>query len=344
MRSKVIIYQDQLPHYRKTFFECTRQLLKNENLDFELVIQSRLNFKSAFKLFQQTFSENDILILPFSIRRLEIYALLLVIVLAFFLGKKRICKYIWWGIGHMPGEGILIKLIRIQFMRLVDTVILYTERERYLYSILSKGAVQYFAFNNSINSGHADKHAKTSTAPTKTKIGFIGTLHARSGAEKLPGIILSCLKEDPLLSFEIVGEGPLYHEVKERLAHVSQVHFWGAQNDQIMVRKILSSWKLGIYPGAAGLTSYTYLDNCTPYVCHDDAFHQSPEHSQLPVDIKISTHGNTVSELTATILRTYHDDALLRRISTDMSNYRLYYTPERAAQRFIDAIKKLVEK
>lgn len=337
MNNKVIILQNTVPHYRKEFFEKVRQRLLLENVALELLSCSQFNFFTTWSYFKKIFDTRDTLVVPFSIREHKIYVFLLLKLTYLIFRKEKMCRVIWWGIGHMPSERLWIKIYRIALMAHVEGVILYTEKERYLYSILSKGRLKPFSFCNCVNSEPQGSLNKT----RGSRIGFIGTLHERSRADLLPDIIKLCLENDPELSFEIVGNGPLLPKLKRVLEKYDQISFIGEVTDPKDVSEILKHWKLGIYPGAVGLSSYTYLKNTVPYVAYDEAFVQSPEHAELPADIKISPKGRNAMAFASEILHSYYDNKRLDKISSDMMVVRDFYTSDRSASKFVAALKKV---
>ena len=337
MKNNVIIYQSVIPHYRRIFFEKLEKILDLKNYDLEIKNKETEYFYKYFLLFKNSYSKNEILVYPFSIRKKEIYALIISTWLCRIIGYEKKNTVVWWNIGHMPSEKFWIKLVRKVLMQITDKVVLYTEKERYLYSVLGESRVKFYSFNNCIDETASRKLHKKENNKIKI-VGYTGTMHSRSNANYLPEIIKLTLKLQPNLKFEIIGSGNFEASIKEKLRDEHRVTFHGEITDQNVVSKIMATWDLGIYPGAVGLTAQTFLHNLVPYITIDDPFHQSPEHCGLPDDLKLSVEKLSENDFANKIISTIMDNKEVQRIREDMFYYRKYFTVERAAYRFFLAL------
>lgn len=337
MKNNCAIVQKYWPHYRTVFFKTLINKALEVDLEIEKITYKDQNLLYQIKFWSLLIKKNKIIVFPFSIRNINLYIALFFKIKNFF-NKNHTCKLVWWGIGHMPEEKIFIKFIRSFFMRFVDVVIFYTEKEKYLYEILNPKLKKTFYFNNCIE---FDKILPLSVSQ-KNIVGFIGTMHHRSKVYKLINIIKSINLKDKDIKFELIGDGLLYEKLRKQLNAYGNVKFYGRITDQKIINKIISRWTLGVYPGAVGLSSFSFLKQSIPYVTFSHAFYQSPEHNLLLDDLKIHSEPNEES-FANIILKCVADQKFLNSKRKDMNKFLEYYSIERAAKRFLGALQEALK-
>ena len=333
----VDIYQKQTPIYRKDFYSELNEILKKENMKMTLKneIFHLKFFQRVFFWFRELSSLNKIIVFPFSIRKIDIFILIFIRIIFFVRRTKVKAKVIWWGIGHMPNEKFVVKTIRSRFMHYVDKVILYTEKEAYLYSILNPRLRYVHSFENCINTIDFGDYEQLGVIADEIIVGFVGTMHARSNASLLPEIIKEVNRKCEInLSFELVGDGEFYEIIAETLSSEPNVRMVGRVENDLQLAKIMDRWTIGLYPGAAGLSAYTYLRSGVPYLSVASPFIQSPEHNALPDDLKLTFNEVSPDVIAKRLMRYLANRKNLKRISDDMVKASWYYSPNRAATRF----------
>ncbi|MCX6811676.1 MAG: glycosyltransferase family 4 protein [Candidatus Berkelbacteria bacterium] len=78
------------------------------------------------------------------------------------------------------------------------------------------------------------------------KIGFIGSLNIQKGVDDLTKAFSRVKKAHPEISLEIIGDGPLKRELKEKARKISnKIYFLGTKKD---FWKYINRWKMVIMP------------------------------------------------------------------------------------------------
>lgn len=98
---------------------------------------------------------------------------------------------------------------------------------------------------------------KIKRKPRRNRLGYIGVLRDGQG---IP-IIFDALMENPQLTLEIIGEGPLLPHLKkevERLQLSPRVKFWGLLQVENKITSVASKWQIGLAPYDPSIRNMTY--------------------------------------------------------------------------------------
>ncbi len=88
-------------------------------------------------------------------------------------------------------------------------------------------------------------------------LGYIGVLRNGQGLE----IIFDALKKNKKLKLEIIGEGPLFQNLKNTVSQfglTDRITFWGLIQEEKKLMAIMRRWQIGLAPYDPNLLNMTY--------------------------------------------------------------------------------------
>ena len=199
-------------------------------------------------------------------------------------------KVIFWGHGLYGNENFIKKYIRIKFLKLADTNILYENRSMNLmFNSGFKKKKMKVIFNsldydlqlklfNELESNH--ENVKSPFNNNLKTIIFVGRLTKMKKIKLLIDSLNIINLEKPKLNLLIVGNGPeklSLEKYTEKYLSTKNFKFVGDIYDEKKLSKFFYTSSLTISPGNIGLTAIHSLSYGTPAVSHNNFDNQMPE-------------------------------------------------------------------
>jgi glycosyltransferase involved in cell wall biosynthesis len=257
--------------------------------------QSRLRIPNCFK-------NGDVIVLSGMPKFLNLYPLIMA-------AKVRRIGIVWWGHGYSVGSRGWSVAIRQRIMRLVDVILLYTEKEVVKYQQAGFSSDRLFATNNTIDTS-VIQSAKNDWTPQKitnfkksngilnTKnLLFCSRLEQKAELNIALTALSKLLTKDPKYRLFVVGDG----KEKNRLVRKAQklnidyaVHWLGPIYNEFELAPWFLSSLLFVYPGSIGLSLLHAFAYHLPVITHDlDRLH-GPEFAALKNDVNglVFKHGD----------------------------------------------------
>lgn len=197
----------------------------------------------------------------------------------------------FWGHGLYGGENFLKLRVRIIFLGIADSLLLYERRAKKL--LIKKGFdpnKMYVVFNSLNYSLHREQresfpvlgkklYAETFYHRLPTLV-FIGRLTAAKRLDLLIDAVLQINATDVRVNLMIVGDGSARDMLDQRaLKGLSDgyIKFFGACYDERTSAMLIAGADLCVSPGNVGLTAIHALSLGTPVATHSNFENQMPE-------------------------------------------------------------------
>jgi glycosyltransferase involved in cell wall biosynthesis len=358
VKPRVIFVQPAYPHYRETFF---RRILFSGDVDLQLyytasdgvVKEEKNGFATAlgqlksmpFGLFWQRgalnipFKRGDIFVMTGSPRILS--NLLLAI-------KARLkgARIIWWGHYWSATSKPWRFALRIKIMRLVDSLLFYTDREvdEYKAKFGATDKRPISALNNGIDVEpiQASRDLPFDVEKRPRDLLFIGRITEKSEF----GLVIKALAQPSCsaVTLDVIGAGELlqrYKDLAEQLGVADRIVWHGANTDESFIGSVANRCKLFIYPGAVGLSLIHALAYGLPVLVHDDRWKHMPEIAAL----EPGQNGNVfklgdVESMADVVARTLHSSMQLEQMSAAaVDSVDKRFNTQVMAQRFLDFVQ-----
>lgn len=202
------------------------------------------------------------------------------------LARIRGKKVIFWTHGIYGNESIIKLFVRLIFLSLADSILLYENRAK---KLLIKNGFKSENLNVVYNSLDYNKQkeiflklskTKTKTKKTIKKLIFIGRLTKVKKLDLLITAINNLNKNNIEYSLTIIGDGP----EKKKLLNLSKsgiqkkyIRFKGEMYDEKKIGALIFNSDLCVSPGNVGLTCIHSLSYGTPVCTHGNFKYQMPE-------------------------------------------------------------------
>ncbi len=310
-QTKVLIIQPVVPVYRMPFF---RGLIQSGRFDYTIHAGSHINWgpvscsaagefadlsHETLALFggrifwqqnlwiPERFGAGDILVLSGSPRLLNNPFLII-------QARLKNMKIAWWGQGWTAGLKPWKLLFRRQLMKLVDVVMLYTEKEARDYVAAGFERMRVFGLNNTIgtaeillrskqwNVSRMEEFKQRQNFTRPHRILFVGRLMQKARLN----LAIDALRHLPENLYEllIIGNGPelgalqdtaRVHGVEHRIRWLGEIY-----EEDILAPYFLTS-SCFVYPGGIGLSLLHAMAYGLPVITHDNARDHMPEFAAL---------------------------------------------------------------
>lgn len=190
-------------------------------------------------------------------------------------------KTVWWGHYWSSTSKYYRFYIRMILMKLVDSVLFYTDREvaDYKAGFGRHDKRLISALNNGLNIDPIKKYRAIYTAAQRpVAILFIGRLEPKSEIESL---ILS-LRNERLsnVTIQVIGGGPDLDRLKNYASDlgVDNRIFWnGGSVDEEVISEVANKCRIFVYPGAVGLSLIHAMAYGLPAVINNSDRKNGPE-------------------------------------------------------------------
>ncbi len=199
-------------------------------------------------------------------------------------------KVFFWGHGLYGNENIIKKYIRIKFLKLADTNILYENRSMNL--MLNSGFKknQMKVIFNSLDYdlqlklfNELESNFQNIESPFQNNLKtviFVGQLTKKKKIKLLIESLNIINLKKPKLNLLIIGDGPEKHRLQEhteKYLSSKNFKFLGPIYEESLLSKYFYTSSLTISPGNIGLTAIHSLSYGTPVVSHNNLDNQMPE-------------------------------------------------------------------
>lgn len=368
---KVLIIQPVVPAYRLSFF---RELILRGFLDITILAGKRVFWgpescegaeeianlgheTRAFLGDQLFWQENlwipkhygagDILVLTGAPRLLNNPFLIV-------QARWKKMKIVWWGQGWTAGLRPWMLTFRRVLMKMVDVVVLYTEKEAREYAIAGFEQKPVFGLNNTIgtteislqrqwwNTARLDEFKKSQGFTRPFRLLFVSRIKQKTRLD-LAIEALRYLPEE-LYELVIIGDGPeldAWQTVAREHGVDDRVRWLGAIYKEEALAPYFLTASCFVYPGAIGLSLLHAFAYGLPVITHRDALLHGPEFAALTDGVNGLTFqpGNPhnlaekIEKLCRdmSLLQSMRDNAL-RRIENEFSMEHMVETFEKAVR------------
>lgn len=200
-------------------------------------------------------------------------------------------KVSFWGHGIYGNENWLKKKIRIIFLKIPHTLILYNNRAKRL--LVNEGfnpdkivvvynSLQYEkqkAIYQSLKSELLISKKKELFGNNLPLLIFTGRLTKSKRLDLLIKALQICRQRGKNYNLLLLGDGPEANHLKSlAMEHLkNQVKFWGSCYDENIIGELFFIADLTVSPGNVGLTAIHSLTYGTPVITHDNFANQRPE-------------------------------------------------------------------
>lgn len=366
---KVLITQSVVPTYRLPFF---RQLIHRGNFDITILAGKKVFWGPAScegadeianlghetkgffgkRLFWQEnlwipkhFGPGDILVLQGAPRLLNNLPLIT-------QARLKKMKVVWWGQGWSVGLRPWMQKLRQVLMKLVDVVILYTNKEVREYTDAGFNKTRVFGLNNTIdtteisvqrqqwNSARLDEHQRSCGFIRPFRLLFVSRL--TQNKQLNIAIESLCFLPEELYELVVIGDGPELARSQafaRRRGVDERVHWLGAIYEEEALAPYFMTASCFVFPGAIGLSLLHAFAYGLPVVTHADALNHGPEFAALVDGVNgLTFDPSNPRSLAEKILTLCSDSVLLQsmrnnalhRIKNDFSMEHMVETFENA--------------
>ncbi len=311
------IIQPILTEYRKNLFDS---LIKKKKYNLLIYFSSTSPFGNSIKLIKQNkvnyyevgrwtnilniffwqsnlkidkrLTKGDVLIICGSLRHLSLIPLII-------NAKLRSIKVVWWSHGRSIRPAPFFDKIRRSIMRLMDSVILYTEEEYKSYLKFGFNKNYIFYMNNTINENNILKNKKkwnqaklkdfkVNKKLSKNAIIFLFCGRLRSNPDTLLHVGFKAFRElimkNKQCYYIIIGAGPklnYYKNLAKQLGIEKNVIFVGEEYSEHKLAPYFLISDFFLYPGYIGLSLIHSLWYGVPIITHDNELRHAPEYTVL---------------------------------------------------------------
>jgi glycosyltransferase involved in cell wall biosynthesis len=290
----------------------------------------------------------DVLVVNGNLRWLSNYPLLLE-------ARSKSIGTIWWAHGGSASSMRLADVVRRQFMRWADAVLLYTDVEVEDYVAHGFPAQKLFATNNTIDTrsierakSYYDKGSLDAFRRSKDLEDpfflYCGRLKPASRLDLAMEAIAQLNRGGHDCELVIIGEGDARCELESLVGHLGideRVRWLDAMYDQ----EDLAPWFLSatamVYPGPIGLSLIHSMAYGLPVVTHDNREHHKPEIAALE-DGKngLMFREGGVNDLVEKLEQLLIDNDLQSKLSEyALQSVAESYTMDKMIKRFVSAIE-----
>ena len=212
--------------------------------------------------------------------------------IACLISKMRGKKIYMWSHGLYGNESFLKKHIRLNFLKLADSIFLYENRAKKL--LVKNGFdestldVVYNSLDFDIHQRHYLKLKKENNTKVKRlfkdeslpTILFVGRIKEKKKIDLLIGAINKLNQTKISYNLLIVGEGDnleFYKGSNQKSIDSGWLNFYGKSYDTEETGKLIYTSDLCVSPGNIGLTAIHSLSYGTPVASHSNYNNQMPE-------------------------------------------------------------------
>lgn len=276
---KVLLYQSQIPHYRRPIFEelgkyvdltiayTSGEYQSGENYSVKKVKMHRIpkvGYWHGLDLVRLA-KKSDILISMLAPGYLDIN------LIKCFAPK---IKHIRWGIGVQAGyetryDSPIGADIFLKIVRACDAALFYSEYPRNKYARIGIDAQKMFVANNTV------AVEKIDVATERKKLIFVGTLYAQKRVDLLLDAYAKAVSQcSGVPNLVIVGDGDEREKLMaqaQELCIADRVSFKGKIEDESILSKLFSEAVACISPDQAGLSVLKSMGYGVPFITMKDA-------------------------------------------------------------------------
>lgn len=352
---KVLIVNPSIPEYRRPIFNRiglvfnltvlhSGRRLNSNDCAFAQRIE-RVNRRGPFSIMNgflfSYYNSFDVVIFEANLRNIDR------ILFSWLPWRK--AKVIFWGIGVSASyskkfdENKSLDLLRFLLFSRSNAMLFYSDYPVSRWMRFISYRQKIFVANNTVDLGERTEV----DASRKSGFVFIGSLYPQKGLEDLIRVYAEYVESvDYPESFDIIGEGFLRESLELlvlELDLIELVTFHGAIYDNAKVRTLLSSSKLCLSPGQAGLSVLTSMSCGTPFVTKYDSITGGER-----LNIKNSVNGFLFKDekelLKIMQWSTGYSTEFLSLCQAAYDYYWDYRTPDLMVNGFIDAINYTLKK
>ncbi len=272
----ILIIQERIHHYRIPFFN---QISKNNNLsvlsssireDFETVNFEVLNSKTVsfgpfiyLKNFKKITDEKyDIIVAPFDLRFFQLFI--------FVLFRKKINKWIWWGLDI--GKSNTALKIKTAFSKLNNPIIFYHEKIMLDFVNFGLNKKKAYVANNSF---YIPNRIESFKSNTKNCFVNVGSLDERKKNHDLITVFNDLVKiTEKNIILYLIGTGEEEYNLKKLVSDLNlkrKVVFTGEINDPNQLSKYYLKSYASVSYGQAGLAVLQSMANGVPFITKQNA-------------------------------------------------------------------------
>lgn len=199
---------------------------------------------------------------------------------------------IFWGHGMYGNEAWIKRMIRVLFLRIPQTNIVYGNRARQ--EMVKSGInTRILVVGNSLDTDSQQKLRHRINIDndewdlifpdtSAKRILFIGRLTQLKRIDLLIDAVVECNRNAMNLNLLIVGDGPMMSSLKDKSSLLgARVCFLGAIYKEEHLSRIIGGADLCVSPGNVGLTAMHAMSYGTPVCTHDKFELQMPEHEAI---------------------------------------------------------------
>ncbi len=238
---------------------------------------------------------------------------------------------IWWGHGWSSTTKFWRFQIRKQIMKIPNTLVLYTEREKQRFVEMGFDPSRVFGLNNALdqteiaeqkakwNADLLEQFREDNSIKNKKVILFCARLMEKNQTDWLLQALSLIVKKDKDYIAAIIGDGPMNGKLKQladQLELNQNIVWLGAKYLQEEIAPWFLSSVCMAHPAGIGLSILHAFGYGLPVITSGDERYQMPEYSFLEngVDGLFFEHGNT-EDLASKILKLGDDPTLQRSFS-----------------------------
>jgi len=291
----------------------------------------------------------DVLIVDGNPRWLSNYPLIL-------RAKMRGIPVVWWGQGWSVGSYGNRAALRQRIMRMMDAVVLYTEKEREDYLSLGFRSDRTFALNNGVDIEAIDaaiRHWDASRLEEFRSLHrldacsrwcvFIGRLTPKARMDVLIDALAHVSRDIGLL---VLGDGPVEAELKsqvQKLGLADRIVWAGSLFEETAIAPWMLSASAFVYPGDAGLSIIHGLAYGLPVILHGDRKQHGPEFAAFEEGRNgVSFERGSRQSLTEAINKLMEDESHRNLMAGNAAHLiRQTFNMNDMTKRFIAMISKL---
>ena len=321
---KIIVYQDQIEHYRIPFWiETSKEVeltlaSRNNPVISKKIRSKKLNVFTFFKKFRFyllfDFKPYDKIVIPFDLNILNLYYLV--------FSQSR-TKIFLWGIGVSSSS-------RVNFLRFILAkrfagLIVYEEKA-YRYW-------RYLGIKNVYYKGNTVSVDKIDISQRKFKHLLIcGSLDERKRVGDILGIAAKI--NIPVI---VIGDGVMRNNLESK--YTCNVQFLGKITDKIILKKYFLNTIATVHPGQAGLAVLNSMGHGVPFICYTSAISGGEIGNIISGLNGYKVKNKLELEILIDSLNSNHK--LLKKIS---NNSFEYYWKHRSIERMTQRFLKLMTK
>jgi len=371
---KIAIIEVVIAGYRRNFYE---RIIATPDLDITIFCQSHIP-KSGLKIIHNELN-CEVVEIPFWSLPYEKFAWQWLPILRLwqefdiyvFHGNPRIfSNVVWaslfkilgkpviiWGQAHTAGANCLTEKMRLQWWRIFDYCLVYTDREAAILKEHGFGQKVVIGMNNGLDQEQIDQatahwpSVRLSRWQAQQKIADKKVLlsSARLIAKNQFDIVIYSLpqliEKFPNLVWCVIGDGPCRETLEllsRKLGVTDYIRWLGSIYDENDLAPWFLSSKVLVHPGAVGLTVMHAFGYGLPVVTHNNLFNQMPEIAALEDGVNglLFTEGN-VDSFCRHVLMLLEDEKMRRDFGKNaIEVVGNQFNTQIMAKRFLQVVEK----